>query len=391
MHERWQTLLNQAVDLRRELHQTPELAWEEQSTTARIRQELDAAAITWRACTDTGTLATLAGQATGEHIALRGDIDGLPIQEQLDVAWKSNTPQRMHACGHDGHTAALLATARWLKQHEEHLPGPVTLVFQPAEEGGHGAREMVAAGALTGINTIYGWHNWPAIEYGQAVCPDGAVMAGNGTFVIELQGRGGHASQPELCRDPLLAASAINVSMQQIVARRLPPQSAAVVSITSIDGHSAPTVIRDQVTMEGSIRLADMADLELINDLITHTAESVASTYGVSASVIHVPRYQPTRNHPGPAAIMRNALAAEFGTQWQAPARTPIMASEDFSYYLEALPGAFALIGAQQAGDHTEPCHSPRYSFNDSLLARVVRIYSRLAGLSEEYIQNSMH
>jgi hippurate hydrolase len=216
-------------------------------------------------------------------------------------------------------------------------------------------------------------------------------MAGNGTFVIELQGRGGHASQPELCRDPLLAASAINVAMQQIVARRLPPQTAAVVSITSIDGRSAPTVIRDQVTMEGSIRLADMADRDLINELITHTAQSVAGTYGVSASVEHVARYQPTRNHPGPAARMRSALAAEFGAQWESPARTPIMASEDFSYYLDTLPGAFALIGAQQAGDHAEPCHSPRYSFNDSLLARVVRIYCRLAGLPEDFIKKSMH
>jgi amidohydrolase len=131
----------------------------------------------------------------------------------------------MHACGHDGHAATLFAAAAWLKNHEDRLPGPVSLLFQPAEEGGHGAKRMIEDGALEGVDAIFGWHNWPAIPYGKAVCPDGAVMAGNGTFEIEVKGQGGHSSQPEACRDPVLAGSAIVVALQQLVSRRLSPQT----------------------------------------------------------------------------------------------------------------------------------------------------------------------
>jgi hippurate hydrolase len=273
-----------------------------------------------------------------------------------------------------------MASGLWLKRHEAALPGPVSLIFQPAEEGGHGAREMIGDGALRGVDVIFGWHNWPAIDFGQAVCPDGTVMAGNGTFVIELQGQGGHASQPELCRDPLLAASAIHLAMQQVVARRMPPQGATVVSITSIDGKSGPTVIRDAITMEGSIRIADMAQRDRLNALITEVAETTAAAYGVRAQVIHHDRYDPTINHERPAARMREALATELGEDWHSHVAVPIMASEDFSYYLKEIPGAFALIGGGSDDAHREPCHSPRYRFNEGLLPRVMRIFAELAG-----------
>ncbi len=141
----------------------------------------------------------------------------------------------MHGCGHDGHMATMLPTAEWLKRHESALPGPVSFLFQPAEEGGFGARAMIADGALDGIDRIFGWHNWPTIPFGKAICPAGPVMAANAVFQIVLQGSGGHASQPELCRDPVFAAAAVTLGLQQIVSRRLPPQQAAVISLTSID------------------------------------------------------------------------------------------------------------------------------------------------------------
>lgn len=381
MQDRWQTILHQAIQFRHQLHRQPELTWEEENTSSSIRAQLDALDISWRSCARFGTLATLAADAKGPHIALRGDIDALPIHELTDLPYKSEVAGKMHACGHDGHTAALWATAAWLKAHEADLPGPVTLVFQPAEEGGHGARSMIEEGALEGIDRIYGWHNWPAIPYGQAVCPDGPVMSGNGTFEIELKGKGGHASQPEICRDPVLAAAAITLNLQQIVSRRLPPQSASVVSVTSIDAINAPTVIPDRVRIGGSIRLAQPELRDTIDRLITEISEDTARTYGVSAQVTTVKRYEATVNNAQAAEAYRNALGETLGPDWQyKDMHLPIMASEDFSYYLNQVPGAFALIGMSKTDAYQAPCHSPEYAFNDDLIGSVVKVFSRLVG-----------
>lgn len=381
MQDRWQTILHQAIQFRHQLHRQPELTWEEENTSSSIRAQLDALDISWRSCARYGTLATLAADAKGPHIALRGDIDALPIHELTDLPYKSEVAGKMHACGHDGHTAALWATAAWLKAHEADLPGPVTLVFQPAEEGGHGARSMIEEGALEGIDRIYGWHNWPAIPYGQAVCPDGPVMSGNGTFEIELKGKGGHASQPEICRDPVLAAAAITLNLQQIVSRRLPPQSASVVSVTSIDAINAPTVIPDRVRIGGSIRLAQPELRDTIDRLITEISEDTARTYGVSAQVTTVKRYEATVNNAQAAEAYRNALGETLGPDWQyKDMHLPIMASEDFSYYLNQIPGAFALIGMSKTDAYQAPCHSPEYAFNDDLIGSVVKVFSRLVG-----------
>ena len=378
----WASQLEASISLRRELHRQPELSWSEHQTAAAIRERLDRLGIRWRACADTGTLATLAPFAPGRHVALRADIDALPLVENSGVEWSSQHPGCMHACGHDGHTATLFATTQWLLAHEHQLPGPVTLLFQPAEEGGHGARAMIQEGALDGIDAIFGWHNWPAIPFGHAVCPDGTVMAGNGTFRLEVRGRGGHASQPELCSDPILAASAIVQAMQQVVSRRLPAQGATVVSITSIDARSGVTVIPDTAVLEGSFRIADPADREPVSTLITEVAESAARAYGTECEVSIFRRYDPTVNHPAEAQLMRSALIDEFGpAALEVPVRVPIMASEDFSYYLQHVPGAFALVGAGDGQErHEVPCHSSRYDFNDALIAPVARIYARLAG-----------
>lgn len=377
----WNGLMEAATGFRQALHQIPELAWQERDTAAAIRQSLDDLGIAWRPAAEHGTVATLAAGAAGRHVALRGDIDALPISEQTGAAWASRRDGCMHACGHDGHTATLMAAAAWLKRHESTLPGPVTLLFQPAEEGGHGARRMIEDGALDGVDVVFGWHNWPAIPFGQAVCPDGAVMAGNGTFRIRLTGAGGHASQPELCRDPVLAAAAVTMALQQVVSRRLTPQNAAVVSVSSIDARSMDTVIPDTAEIGGSIRIAHGGDRDVINALIEQIACSTAEAYGVTAKVDIFPRYDATVNHSGPAAEMRGALAHELGNDWHAGGvPVPIMASEDFSYYLKARPGAFALIGADDGQGHAEPCHSPRYDFNDRLIPLVTRLYARLAG-----------
>ncbi|MDZ7767941.1 MAG: peptidase dimerization domain-containing protein [Woeseiaceae bacterium] len=207
-------------------------------------------------------------------------------------------------------------------------------------------------------------------------------MAGNGTFRIDVTGQGGHASQPEACRDPVLAASAIVVALQQVVSRCLPAQDATVLSVTSFDARSGPPTIPDTATLEGSFRLADTSRQPALVEHVQRIAQATAQSYGAHAAVTVFPRYQATVNHPPEAARFRQALAAEFGPGVVSLDDTalPIMASEDFSYYLRERPGAFALIGANDGPGRDTPCHSPRYDFNDALISPVARIYARLAG-----------
>jgi len=382
----WNHVVKQAVEYRHWLHQRPELTWEEENTAVYIRDQLTQMGIHWRSCAELGTVATLAPDAPGEHLAFRSDMDALPISETANVDYLSQTPGKMHACGHDGHMAALLGTALWLKQNEDRLKGPVSLLFQPAEEGGHGAQKMIAAAALDGIDAIFGWHNWPALAAGVALCPDGVVMSGNGTFHMTIKGRGGHASQPEAARDPVVAAAAITLNLQQIVSRRLPPQVAAVVTVASIVADSGVTVIPESVRLEGSIRISDPAWRQQINELIVEIAHNTAATYGVTADTEICPRYEATVNHPAQAERYRKALHAELGEHYdRSDIMMPIMASEDFSYYLNKIPGAFALVGmSEQVSGKTAyqvPCHSPEYVFNDRIIETVIRVFSRIAGI----------
>jgi len=385
MTQHWHDTLLSARKLRRELHAHPELSWQEHSTCQTVRESLTALGIPWQPCAELGTIAKLKPSTMSNnapHIALRGDMDALPIGEKTGKPWESAIPGCMHACGHDGHTATLMATARWLKLNEEKLAGPVTLLFQPAEEGGHGALKMIEDGALDSIDEVYGWHNWPAIPFGNFVCPDGLVMCGNGTFKLTLTGKGGHASQPEQCRDPVLAASAITLAMQQLISRRLGPQQAAVVSITSINAPSGPTVIPEKAEIGGSMRVPAEDIRQQVNQLIEEISVHTAKSYGVECEVEIFGRYQATINHKHPAQRARQIwqkLYGENSLDSQLP--LPVMASEDFSYYLKEIPGAFALIGSDDGDNHDHPCHSPYYDFNDKLIPRVTRYFSELVGV----------
>ncbi|GAA0986210.1 M20 aminoacylase family protein [Nocardiopsis tropica] len=376
MNAPWVETLARARTLRHELHRRPEIAWAEHATPAAVRAELDAIGIGWRPCADTGTVALLAPDAPGRHVALRADLDAMPFAEATGLAHASQSPGVMHACGHDGHTAALLAAARWLHRHEPDLPGPVTLLFQPAEEGGHGARRMIDEGCLDGVDVIFGWHNWPGLPPGRALCPAGPVMSANGTFEVTVRGRGGHASQPEATADPVLAAAAITVALQQIVARPTAPHEAVVVAVTALHAESAPTVTPDEAVLSGSIRAADDAARTRVFDLIESIARATADAHGVGIRVTTTPRYGATVNHPGPAAEYGERLAAVLGPHWAGRAAVPVLASEDFSYYLGAVPGAFALLGSATEA----PLHSAEYDFDDELLDTAARLLVGLAG-----------
>ncbi|PLY09051.1 MAG: amidohydrolase [Arcobacter sp.] len=383
MYKDFDEVVEFATNFRHNLHKNPELTWEETDTAKAIREILDKHNIVYKTYAGTGTVGLLAQDKGGPHIALRGDIDALPLEEKTDVSYKSVKHQCMHACGHDGHTATLMAAAIWLKQNEDKLTNPISLVFQPAEEGGHGAKKMMEEGCLDGVDMIFGWHNWPAIKFGQAVCPEGTVMAGNGTFHITLKGLGGHSSQPEICKDPVLAASALTMALQQIVSRQVAPQDAVVVSVTSIDAISGVTVIPDSAKVEGSIRVPTNELKTKVFQQIENITKGIASAYDVEVDIDLRDRYQPTINHKDAAFKVREVLKETLGENWQSNIATPIMESEDFSYYLNEIPGAFALIGSDDGIEkHQKACHNVHYDFNDKLIKPVSISLMRLANFN---------
>lgn len=377
----WDENIERAKSARRELHKIPELSWQEEKTRGFIEDYLSDLNIQWRRCSKTGLVAQLAHGQKGQHVALRADMDGLGMVEENSFCYKSTVDECMHGCGHDGHMAVLLAVGGWLKIYEDTLSGPVSLIFQPAEEGGYGAREMIADGALKGVDKIFGWHNWPTIPFGKVVCEPGVVMAANGSFEITVHGSGGHASQPESCCDPVLAASAITMGLQQIVSRKIAPQQAAVVSVTSIDARSGETIIPGKALLKGSVRGISASAIISIGRMIEEVVSGIGRGYGVTAEVKFKQRYPPVVNTINEAEAMSDCFLQVIGNSCKDVARqVPLMASEDFSYYLGEVPGAFALVGAGDGGHHSVPCHNARYDFNDKLIEPMVRVMSLIVG-----------
>ncbi len=375
-------LVIRARTLRHDLHRHPELMYQEERTARVVRDELDRLGIAWQACAGTGTIARLADGARGRHLALRADLDALPLTELTGLPYASEHPGLMHACGHDGHTASLLAAAAWLKANEAALPGAVTLVFQPAEEGGHGALRMVEGGALDGVDEIFGYHNWPPIPFGKAGCVPGTIFAANGEWHATITGRGGHASSPHHCIDPILAGAHFVTLAQQIVSRQIAPQDAAVVSVTCFHGGTADNIIPDSVELVGTVRAATTTLRDELARRVEATLTAACAPSGAVGRFTYRPCYPATVNHAGPAARAQDALRAVLGADGLANDGLPVMAAEDFGYYLTHVPGAFILLGAGRPGAVMEPCHSPRFDYNDDLIPLVVKLWSRLAGLA---------
>ncbi len=372
------TIVEHATRLRHELHENPERTWQEEDTAIRIRRELTRLEIPWRTCAGTGTVADL-GSGKAQRIALRADIDALPIAERTGAPHASKNQGVMHACGHDGHTASLLATAAWLKEHESELLHPVRLLFQPAEEGGHGAKKMIEDGCLEGVGVIFGYHNQPTMALGKFAAPAGPVMVSNGYFRIVVNGQGGHASTPSDCRDPILAGAQIVNLAQQIVAQNVPPQQAAVLTVTTFHGGTARNAIPDEVVLEGTVRAGETALRDGLAKRLGEVVEGVSHAHGVSAQFEFLPAYQATVNHAEPAERLKRAFCAVLGDGAEETRGVPFMGGEDFSYYLSEIPGAYALVGSGNAAD-APPLHSPRFDFNDALIDTMVRVWSELVG-----------
>ena len=353
---------------RRHLHAHPELSNREQATSAFVQARLRELGIPFAAGVGrgAGVVATLARGRSNRAVGLRADMDALPITETTGLPYASENPGVMHACGHDGHTASLLGAAALLAA-DTSWSGTVHLVFQPAEEGGGGARSMLADGLFERfpMERIFGFHNWPGLEAGAVAVHDGPVMAAGTRVTITLDGHAGHAALPHLARDPMVAAGHLLVALQTVVARNVDPLETAVVSMCMIEGGVAANQIPRRMVMRGTVRTYKPAVRAQVEAAINRIAQGVGQTFGVDAAV-EIPL-------GGVATVNSRAeaeLAAEAASAAGLPVRRdlpPSMAGEDFAAYLQQKPGAFVWIGNGPAEPGRE-LHNPGYDFNDAIL-----------------------
>lgn len=371
--------------LRRELHAHPELGYAEVWTAGKVAAFLEALG-GWDLQTgvaETGIVATLGAELPGPMVALRADMDALPMEEASGVPHASKIPGVAHACGHDGHTVMLLGAARLLTNLRDELAGPVRLLFQPAEEGGAGGARMVEEGALVNppVAAIFGLHNMPdpATQAGElCLCP-GAAMAGTGTFTIKLHGVGGHAAAPHRTVDPIVAGAQVVTALQSIVARQIDPVASAVVSVTQFHAGSAFNVIPPQAVLKGTFRALDETVLEQTQVRIVERATGIASAMGVRAEIEIAINYPVLRNDARAGAYFE-AVVEAAGRKADFRTIPPMLGGEDFAFYQQKVPGAFWFLAARPADKAEVPfCHHPAFDFNDDLIADGVRFHVETA------------
>lgn len=364
--------------LRRHLHQHPELSNVEQQTAALVADKLRQ----WGYQVTTGiggygVVGTLQVGDGGKRLALRADMDALPIEESGDHAYRSRQPGVMHACGHDGHTAMLLGAARYLAQSRS-FSGTLHLVFQPAEEVGSnsGAQRMIADGLFERFpcDAIFGMHNHPGYPAGTMMFRSGPFMAACDTITITLHGKGGHAARPHLAVDPLVAASSLVMALQTVVARNIDPTEAAVVTIGSLHAGHAANVIPQSATMELSVRSFNPQVREQLKQRISELAQQHAAGYGARAEVDILPGYPVLINHPQETEFARQVATELLGEQQVVAPFPAIAGSEDFAYYLQQRPGCFMRLGN---GD-SAMLHNAAYDFNDANLTVGAAYWARL-------------
>ena len=365
---RFAELLPQITAWRHDFHAHPELLFDVQRTAGKVA-DLCRGFGCDQVVTGigrTGVVVVIAGRktASGRVIALRADMDALPILEQTGVSYASVAPGRMHACGHDGHTAMLLGAAQYLAE-TRNFDGTAVLIFQPAEEGGGGGREMVEAGMMDrfAIDEVYGMHNMPGIAVGQFAIRPGAMMAAADQFDITITGKGGHAAKPQDCVDPLLAASHIVVALQSVAARNIDPLQSVVVSVCTMEtDSSAHNVIPQVVKLRGTTRSMTEAVRDQAQQRIEAIVHGTATAMGAKAVIDYRRGYPVTVNAPentAYAAAVAQAVSGSVDTN-----TAPMMAAEDFSYMLNARPGAYIFVGN---GD-TAMVHHPAYNFDDAVI-----------------------
>lgn len=363
------------IDLRRDFHRHPELGFQEFRTSAKVAEFLrDSGLEPTTGIAKTGVTAYIQGAQPGPTLMLRADMDALPIEEETDLEFASQAPGKMHACGHDLHTAILLGTARILKDMQPRLKGNVKLIFQPAEEGPGGADPMIKAGVLEGVDYALGLHLWSDLPCGHLAITPGPVMAAADTFRVKIHGRGGHAAYPHESEDPIVAAAALITAMQTLVSRNTSPFDSAVVSVTQIQGGSADNIIPERVEFSGTIRTFQPNTKAALIKRLQEMVPSLCKSYGTEGEFEFHEGYPALINNPLPCQWVKGA-AEEMGLPLSAQAT---MGGEDMAYYLQKVPGAFFFLGA--APDQPErvfPHHHPKFQLDERSVPLAMELFLR--------------
>lgn len=367
--------LEKLVAIRHDIHAHPELGYEEHRTTGLLERHLGELGFTPKRPVETGLIADT---GEGPALALRADLDALPLEEQTGVEHASTVDGKMHACGHDGHATILLGTAMALASVREKLPGNVRLLFQPAEEGLSGAKAMIEGGALEGVERIYGIHNWPLLSLDKIAVKPGPLMAAASTFDVTIRGRGGHGSMPWDAADPVLPACHFVTQLQSIVARETPHAKPATVSACLVNAGTATNVIPETARVAGTVRTFDDAQTAAIGEAIARIADGAAAAGRCTAETSFRTYYPVVVNHEAEAALVAEVGTELFGEGAVTDEGLPMGGAEDFSFYLQERPGAFFFLGGGVEGGRNAPCHSAYYDFNDDLILRGVRTYLRI-------------
>jgi amidohydrolase len=374
--------------IRRDLHAHPELCYEEQRTSEVIADKLSEWGIpVIRGLGLTGVVGIIKHGSSKRAIGLRADMDALPMQEVNTFAHASRHAGKMHACGHDGHTAMLLGAAKHLAAHRN-FDGTVYLIFQPAEEGGAGARRMIEDGLFEQcpMDAIYGMHNWPGAPAGTMSVVEGPMMASSNEFYVTVKGKGAHAAQPHKGVDPVMVAVQIAQSWQTIISRQKSPLDTAVLSITQIHAGSATNVIPDEAELVGTVRTFTQPVLDMIEQRMGEIARHTAAAFGAEVDFKFRRNYPPLVNHPAETRFAVEVMKSVVGADQVDDNVEPTMGAEDFAFFLQAKPGCYVFIGNGE-GEHRDgghglgPCvlHNGSYDFNDNLLPIGASFWVRLA------------
>jgi len=375
-------LTEQLIAWRRDFHRHPEIAFEEHRTSAVIRKFLESLGIQVDSYAGTGLRGILTGKPGGPTVALRADMDALPLQEEGDKEYISQNPGAAHACGHDGHMAVVMGAAKILTKYLDQLNGNVVFLFQPSEERfPGGAAKMIEEGALEGVDAIFGLHFWQGLPTGKVGVVPGPVMAQPDTFEICIKGKGGHGSIPHQTVDPIYVASQIVVNVQSIVSRNCDPLKPLVVSFGTINGGTINNVIPNQVSLTGTVRTFDPEIQSLAEQRLREIAEGTCQIFGAEMDLFYHQGYPTLINDEGMANFTRAVLRATLGENSLQPF-DPVMGGEDFSYFLQKVPGTFLFFGMGDGMDH--PHHHPSFDMDERALPPATQL---LISLAMEYFK----